>query len=94
MAEAQGGDEPFDAGIITRLKAMPGPFAERLHWQVRIDVHKAVRECEWGKPCMCWSTARPRQRGRTWPARRVCLTRPVILPGRLTGSVSANDDRG
>jgi hypothetical protein len=43
------GDEPFDTDVITRLKALPEPFAGRLHWQVRVDVHKAVQAGTWGK---------------------------------------------
>jgi hypothetical protein len=44
------GDEPFDANIITRLKALPEPFADRLDWvgwRVRFDVGKAARAGEW-----------------------------------------------
>jgi hypothetical protein len=43
------GDEPSGVSIATRLKALPEPFAERLHWQVRVGVHKAVRTGEWGQ---------------------------------------------
>lgn len=43
------GDQPSGASIITRLKALPEPFAERLHWQVRIGVWKAAGAGEWGK---------------------------------------------
>ena len=43
------GDEPFDASILTRLRALPEPFAERLHWPAGYDVGKAVRAGEWDK---------------------------------------------
>jgi hypothetical protein len=46
------GDEPFDADVITRLKALPEPFADRLrrvHWRARFDVGEAARTGEWGK---------------------------------------------
>jgi hypothetical protein len=42
------GDEPFEASVLTRLTALPEPFAERLSpagW----DVVEAVRAGEWGK---------------------------------------------
>jgi hypothetical protein len=32
------GDEPFDASILTRLKALPEPFAERLHGRASWNV--------------------------------------------------------
>jgi hypothetical protein len=42
------GDEPFEASALTRLKALPEPFAERLHGMARWDVRDAVRagECD------------------------------------------------
>ena len=43
------GDEPFEADIITRLKALPEPFAERLHWKVSFDVFNAARAGEWSE---------------------------------------------
>ena len=43
------GDEPFDASILTRLKALPEPFAERLDSGASWGVHKAVRAGEWDK---------------------------------------------
>jgi hypothetical protein len=42
------GDEPFDADVSTRLKALPEPFVARLHWQVCSDVGKAARAGDWG----------------------------------------------
>jgi hypothetical protein len=43
------GDEPFEARVLTRLRALPEPFAERLHGQASWDVTKAVRAGEWDK---------------------------------------------
>jgi hypothetical protein len=43
------GDEPFDASVLTRLRALPEPFAERLDSQASWDVGEAVRVGEWGK---------------------------------------------
>ena len=43
------GDEPFEADIITRLKALPEPFAERVHWKVGFDVFNAARAGEWSE---------------------------------------------
>jgi hypothetical protein len=43
------GDEPFEASVLTRLKALPEPFAERLHWPVGSNVYKAASAGEWDK---------------------------------------------
>ena len=43
------GDELFEADIITRLKALPEPFAERLHGKVSFDVSNAARAGEWSE---------------------------------------------
>jgi hypothetical protein len=43
------GDEPIDADIITRLKALPEPFAKRLHWKASFDVSRAARVGEWAE---------------------------------------------
>jgi len=41
------GDEPFDASILTRLKALPEPFAERLDSLASWNISKAARAGEW-----------------------------------------------
>ena len=41
------GDEPFEASVLTRLKALPEPFAERLDGAVGYSIHKAARAGEW-----------------------------------------------
>jgi hypothetical protein len=43
------GDEPFEASVLTRLKALPEPFAGRLHWPVGNNVCKAASAGEWDK---------------------------------------------
>jgi hypothetical protein len=43
------GDEPFDASTLTRLKALPEPFAERLHGGVRYSIYKVACAGEWDK---------------------------------------------
>jgi hypothetical protein len=46
------GDEPFDADVVTRLRALPEPFADRLdwvHWRARFDVGRAASAGDWGK---------------------------------------------
>jgi hypothetical protein len=43
------GDEFFEASVLTRLKALPEPFAERLHWPVGHNVYKAASAGEWDK---------------------------------------------
>ena len=46
------GDEPFDADIATRLRALPEPFADRLdwvHWRARFDVGRAASAGDWPK---------------------------------------------
>jgi hypothetical protein len=40
-------DEPSGASVLTRLKALPEPFAQRLHWQTRHSVGNAARAGEW-----------------------------------------------
>lgn len=45
------GDEPFDADVSTRLRALPEPFAGRLlqvHWRARFDIGSAARAGDWG----------------------------------------------
>ena len=42
------GDEPFEASVLTRLKALPEPFAGRLPWPVGYNVREAVAAGEWG----------------------------------------------
>jgi hypothetical protein len=37
------GDEPSGASVLTRLKALPQPFAERLSSKARWNVHDAAR---------------------------------------------------
>ena len=46
------GDQPFDADVLTRLKALPEPFAGRLRWvpwRARFDVGDAARAGDWGQ---------------------------------------------
>jgi hypothetical protein len=43
------GDEPFDADILARLKALPEPFAERLRSQASHNIYKAACAGEWDK---------------------------------------------
>ncbi len=43
------GDEPFEASVLTRLKALPEPFAERLPWPAGRTIGDAVRTGEWDK---------------------------------------------
>lgn len=43
------GDEPFQASLQTRLRALPEPFAERLSGTARWDIYQAVRAGEWVK---------------------------------------------
>ena len=54
------GDEPFDASVLTRLRALPEPFAERLDSQASWDVGEAVYVGEWGKALGCCSPGSPR----------------------------------
>ena len=43
------GDEPCDASVPTRLKALPEPFAGRLPWNARCNVRAAADAGEWDK---------------------------------------------
>jgi hypothetical protein len=41
------GDEPFEASVLTRLKALPEPFAERLDSGASHNVYEAACAGEW-----------------------------------------------
>ena len=41
------GDEPCEASVLTRLKALPEPFAERLDGRASYNIYKAARAGEW-----------------------------------------------
>jgi hypothetical protein len=41
------GDETFEASVLTRLKALPEPFADRLQWPAKRNIGNAVRVGEW-----------------------------------------------
>jgi hypothetical protein len=43
------GDEPFEASILTRLKALPEPFADWQQWPADRNAGKAARAGEWDK---------------------------------------------
>lgn len=43
------GDEPFDASVLTRLKALPEPFGERLQYPCGYDVSETGRAGDWEK---------------------------------------------
>jgi hypothetical protein len=43
------GGEPFEASVLTRLRALPEPFADRLHRPVGSNVRKAASAGEWDK---------------------------------------------
>jgi hypothetical protein len=43
------GDEPFEASVLTRLKALPEPFADRLHGRAGYNIYKAARAGEWDR---------------------------------------------
>jgi hypothetical protein len=41
------GDEPFEASIITRLRALPEPFAERLDSRASHNIYKSACAGQW-----------------------------------------------
>src|SRR5580692_11990503 len=43
------GDEPFEASTLTRLRALPEPFGDRLRWPAVRNIGDAVRAGEWDK---------------------------------------------
>jgi hypothetical protein len=43
------GDEPSGASVLTRLKALPEPFADRLHGKARYDIRTAAWSGDWDK---------------------------------------------
>jgi len=81
------GDEPFDACIVTRLKALPEPFADRLDWvhsRARFGVGKAARAGDWAQALdvllgMLVKSG-PRSARPTATSWRPCSRRPGGLP--------------
>ncbi len=43
------GDEPSDASVLTKLKALPEPYTGRLHWKTGYAVRAAADAGEWDK---------------------------------------------
>ena len=43
------GDEPSEASVVTRLTALPEPFAERLEWPAGRNVREAASAGEWDR---------------------------------------------
>ena len=76
------GDEPFEASVLTRLKALPEPFAERLDGAVGYSIHKAARRRRMGQRPGDAARRTGREQ-RTWSAQPSttssppCCRRPV-----------------
>jgi hypothetical protein len=84
------GDEPFDADIVTRLKALPEQFADRLDWvdwRVRFDVGRAARSGEWGVALDVLLTALTKSGAPVSPAERDELAAMLGATGQPAGAV-------
>jgi hypothetical protein len=85
------GDEPFDADIITRLKALPEPFADRLDWvdrRLRFDVGRAARSGEWGTALDVLLAALAKSGAPVSPAERDELAAMLEATGQPAGAVA------
>jgi hypothetical protein len=82
------GDEPFDASVLTRLRALPEPFAERLHWQAGHNIRTAACAGEWDK-ALQMLLAGLAESNAVGPAEREELATLLSAIGQPDGSVAA-----
>lgn len=82
------GDEPFSTDVITRLRALPEPFAERVPWQVRSGVRKAVWAGEWGQALEVLVAGLIENSVPVSPAERGELTTMLEAAGQPAGPVA------
>ena len=83
------GDEPFDASNLTRLKALPEPFAERLDSQASYNVYKAACAGEWDKALELLLAGLAESSAPVSPAEREELTALLAAIGQPAAAISA-----
>jgi hypothetical protein len=82
------GDEPFEASVLTRLGALPEPFADRLHWRARHDIRTAAWAGEWDKALQMLLAALAESSVPVSPAERQELTALLAAIGQPTAAIS------
>lgn len=89
------GDESFEATVLTRLKALPDPFADRLHGQARHNIRTAAWAREWDKALQMLLAGLAESNAPVSPAEREELTtllsaigQPDVSVAALSGSVA------
>jgi hypothetical protein len=83
------GDEPFEASVPTRLKALPEPFADRLHWKARYNVLTAADAGEWDKALQMLLAGLAESNGPVSPAEHEELTALVAEVGLPAATIAA-----
>jgi hypothetical protein len=88
------GDEPCEASILTRLKALPEPFAERLHGPARHNVRKAARAGEWDRALEMLLAGLSESRAPVSPAERGELISMLTEIGQPAAAIAAHSVSG
>jgi hypothetical protein len=83
------GDEPFEASSLTRLKALPEPFAERLDSQASYNVYKAACAGAWDKALELLMAGLADSRAPVSPGEREELTALLATIGQPAAAISA-----
>lgn len=86
------GDEPFDASILTRLKALPDPFAQRLPGQTRHDIRTAAWAGEWDKALGMLLAGLTETKAPVSPAEYEELTTLLLAIGQPAAAITAIGD--
>lgn len=82
-------DEPFDASILTRLKALPEPFAERLDSKASHNVNEAADAGAWDKALELLLAGLAESGAPVSPVAREELTALLAAIGQPAAAVSA-----
>jgi hypothetical protein len=83
------GDEPFEASVLTRLKALPEPFAERLDYQASYNTYKAACAGAWDKALELLLAGLAESSAPVSLAEREELTALLAAIGQPTAAISA-----
>jgi hypothetical protein len=83
------GDEDSGAGALTRLRALPEPFAERLHTMASWDVRDAVSAGEWDRALELLLAGLAESNAPVSAAEREELTTLLAAAGRPAPAIAA-----
>jgi hypothetical protein len=83
------GDEPSGASVLTRLRALPEPFADRLHWPAGYNTRDAVRAGEWGKALELLLAGLAESNASVSPVEREELAALLLAIGQPGASIAA-----